>query len=1280
MGSYAQVAGRVGRGVAFLPAGLLSNGEYVSILTAAGTGGSFWRDDALTRWRPDRTADTDGVLFWLRDRDLGVLRSLTRHPAGGEAEREQTRWRPGVFELERVVDDLETRIEACVACDRPLELRRVRVRNLAEQPRALELSATLEVVLQRAEADASHPAFSKLFVETAFDASHQALVAGRRPRDRGARHPWLAATLGGPGALEFETDRARLWGRGRFSPAPELLVRGASLPHTTGNVLDPVFCLRRHFDLEPGASESFTLALAAGESWKEATETLATARSAAALETFFAAAEAHELGWLDRLGLDEEQAREAQALWVALRYGWSGAPRGAGRGDPGALARYGVRPAETYVFFLARGPESSRCAHDLLRRHAYWRAKGIAAKLILVHESGDRSAWIDEARATEDCWAGTAPAEDIAALESFATIVATEEAAEPFVRRESGVEWEEPRAVKRPAAPEPAVPPAEALREFNGFGGFSADGAEYVVRFERTSDGSLRLPPQPWINVVAQEGFGFLASETGSLHTWSRNSREHRLTPWSNDPVLDPHGEAFYVRDEESGAFWSATPGPAPGPGRYETRHGIGYSRYAYAAREVEHELRVFLDAAGPAQVALLSLVNRGGAERTLTVFAYRRLVLGTLPELSSASILTERDAETGALFATNPRAGQFARGVVFASLRAAGDARAVSESYTCDREEFLGESGSMASPAALGRPRPLSASYGGGMDPCFAELVSIRLRPGEKASVVALFGEAVGPAEARRALAGLRTREQVEASWENALEAWRAAVDAIRVRTPSPALDHALNGWLAYQALSCRLLGRTAFYQSGGAFGFRDQLQDGAGLAAWDPELLRDQIVLHAGHQFVEGDVLHWWHPPDDRGLRTRFADDLVWLPWAVAHYLDVTGDETVLAERAGYLTAPLLAPGEDEAFLRPRAAGKEGDVYDHCVRALDHAMTTGAHGLPLFGSGDWNDGMNRVGREGKGESVWMGFFLYAVLGDFLPVCERRGDRERVGRYRAYRESVRAAIEFHGWDGAWYRRAFYDDGTPMGSIQSDECQIDALVQAWAVLSGAAAPDRAARAMDAVEERLISDKDGIIRLLTPPFRHSSHDPGYIQGYAAGVRENGGQYTHAALWVVRAMAELRRRDRAAPLLEMLTPLSHALLPQDVERYRVEPYVIAADVYGEPPHVGRGGWTWYTGSAGWMLRVGLESILGFRVRQGRAIEIRPCIPPGWPEYRISYRPKGRATVFEIHLTNPEGKTGLVRTARLDGEPWPTVDGAVVVPVDDDSLDHQLEIVLE
>jgi len=936
-----------------------------------------------------------------------------------------------------------------------------------------------------------------------------------------------------------------------------------------------------------------------------------------------------------------------------------------------------VRAGEEFVVFHARGSRAAARAAEILRVHAYWLTKGLPSKVVLVHESGDRAPWIESARHAEGCWAGTAPAEDLAALESHAAWVASDEAAEPWGRRDEP-EWEEARAPKA-SAPESMTPSAEVLQDFNGYGGFSAEG-EYVVRFERTPDGCLKLPPQPWINVIAQEGFGFLASETGSLSTWSQNSREHRLTPWSNDPVLDPHGEAFYVRDEESGAFWSATPGPAPGPGRYETRHGIGTTRYEYAAHDVEHELRLFLEPEAPAQVAMVSLVNRGGAERTLSVFAYRRLVLGTSPELSSASLLTERDAETGALLATNlGAAAPFAGGVAFAALRALGNARLASESYTCDREEFLGEGGTMAAPAALRRPGPLSAAYGGGMDPCFAQRVTLKLRPGEKATVVAVFGEAASPAECRRALASLRTREDVETRWERVREEWRATHEVIEVSTPSPALDRALNGWLAYQTLSCRLLGRTAFYQSGGAFGFRDQLQDAAGLAAWDARLLRDQILLHAAHQFVEGDVLHWWHPPDSRGLRTRFADDLVWLPWAVAYYLDVTGDEILLSERARYLTARPLQTGEDEAFLEPRDSGTTGDVYDHCVRALDHAMTKGAHGLPLFGSGDWNDGMNRVGREGKGESVWMGFFLYAVLGDFLPLCEARGDGARVERYRAYRASLRQAIERDGWDGAWYRRAYYDDGTPLGSITSDECQIDALVQAWAVLSGAASPERAAQAMAACEERLVSEKDGIIRLLTPPFRHSSHDPGYIQGYAAGVRENGGQYTHAALWVVRAFAELGRRERAARLLEMVAPLSHGATPAEVERYRVEPYVIAADVYGEPPHVGRGGWTWYTGSAGWTLRVGLESILGFRVRQGRAVEIRPCIPGDWPEYRISYRPLGRETALHVHVIQPASASGVVREARLDGEPWPTVDGAVVVPVDDDALEHQVEIVL-
>jgi cellobiose phosphorylase len=684
----------------------------------------------------------------------------------------------------------------------------------------------------------------------------------------------------------------------------------------------------------------------------------------------------------------------------------------------------------------------------------------------------------------------------------------------------------------------------------------------------------------------------------------------------------------------------------------------------------------VFVLADAPAKVTRVRVTNRGATARTLSLWSYQQLVLGVTPAESGASVVTERDGATGALFARNPLAGEYAGRVAFAS--AMPSVAPLSRSETGDRASFLGDGG-VAKPLAPVTGRALDGRVGAGLDACFASQLVFALRPGESVECAFVLGEGADEAEARAVLARLERPGAVAEALESATARWRELVSGVQVRTPEPAIDLMVNGWLAYQTLSCRIWGRTAFYQSGGAFGFRDQLQDAASLLHLAPSLAREQILLHAGHQFAEGDVLHWWHPPLSKGMRTHFADDLLWLPLLTAYYVSATGDVSVLDERARFLEAPPLAPGEDEVYLVPRDSGQSADVYEHCCRAIDRSLVRGAHGLPLFGTGDWNDGMNRVGREGRGESVWMGFFLHAILGDFAPLCERRGDHVRAERYERFRDQLRVALNDGGWDGEWYRRAYYDNGEPMGSTSSDECRIDGLAQAWAVLSGAAPPERAVAAMEAARRELVDERAGLIRLLTPAFRDTPNDPGYIKGYVAGVRENGGQYTHAALWVVRAFAELGRHDLAAPLLAMLSPVSHTTDPARLERYRTEPYVIVADVYGEPPHVGRGGWTWYTGSAGWMLRVAIENVFGIRLVGGDRLFVKPCTPASWPEYHVRYRVPGGAATYELTVRCPSGHPGAVVSATVDGRPATLESGGAWIPIDPAPGSHEVRIEL-
>ena len=836
------------------------------------------------------------------------------------------------------------------------------------------------------------------------------------------------------------------------------------------------------------------------------------------------------------------------------------------------------------------------------------------------------------------------------------------EAAEPSAEPDEG-----PAPLARPATV--AQPSGtldldgDSLGAFNGVGGFSPDGTEYVMHLRPGADGRPQLPPLPWTNVVANEHGGFVVSERGAASTWSANSRENRLTPWGNDPVEDP-GEALYVQDRETGAFWSPTPGPAPAAAPYEVRHGFGYSVWRTVVDGIDQRTTQSLAPDAAVRLTVVRLTNTTDRPRRLAVIASARLDLGA--SNAERAVETWRDGDV--LFARNDLRGEFAERVAVARAVAA------EVSLTADRAAFTGRFGTASAPLAVVEGGALDGTTGPGCD-LAAHRVEVTLAPGESREVAFVLGEAASRAEAEGLAARFGTLEAVHGATDATRAFWAEITSAVQVETPEPALDRMVNGWLVYQNLSCRMWGRTAFYQSGGAYGFRDQLQDASALVYARPDLTRAQVLRNAAHQFEEGDVLHWWHPPLSKGIRTRFADDLLWLPLLASDYAATTGDDGVFDEPIRFLTARPLADGEDEGFLVPDDAGTSASVYEHCARAVDRSLAVGAHGLPLMGVGDWNDGMNRVGREGRGESVWMGFFLAAAIDAFLPHVEARADAGRAERYRQHRAHLQRALNADGWDGGWYRRAFYDSGAVMGSAESDECQIDALAQAWAILSGVAPPNRAAQSLDAMEKRLVDEDAGILRLLDPPFDVTPHDPGYIKGYVPGVRENGGQYTHAALWAVRALAEAGRCERAAPLLAMLSPVSRTGSPEGVARYKAEPYVVAADVYGVAPHVGRGGWTWYTGSAGWMWRVAVESVLGFGLDRGEAITLKPCVPACWPGFSLRYRlPDGSGTVYAVRV-----ERGAASGLTLDGAPLAASAGRWRVPLARDGTTHEVVLTL-
>jgi len=1273
---------------------LLSNGRYAVMLTAAGSGYSRWGDSAITRWREDVTRDDWGAYVFLRDVQSGDVWSAGYQPSGVEPDGYDVTFTEDRAEFVRRDGPVTTTLEVVVSPEDDAEVRRVSVANAGDGDRDIELTSYAELVLAPAAADVAQPGFSKLFVQTEVLAKAGAILATRRRRSPGESEIWAAhlavvegETVGEP---EIETDRARFLGRGREVRTPMAVMDGLPLSNTAGAVLDPVFALRRRVRIPPGRTVRLAFWTVAASSRGELLDLVDKHGDTTAFERAATLAWTRAQVQLSHLGIEAEQAGLFQRLAGHVLYADPSL-----RASPDAIRRGGGGPAALWAqgisgdlpIVLARidAIEDVAIVRQLLRAHEYWRMKQLAVDLVILNERA--SSYIQDLQAALETLVrtsqsrpqtGAGPARgavfvlraDLIPVETRALLPAMARAvliarngtlSEQLDRLQEGGAAPPPRRVPRAAAPRSvAVPPD--LEFFNGFGGFAAGGREYL-----TVLGAGRWLPAPWINVVANPSFGFQVAVEGSGGTWSLGSRENQLTPRSNDPVTDRPGEVIYVRDEASGELWGPTALPirdeaAP----YAARHGQGYSRFEHTAHGIALDLLQYVPLEDPVKISRLTIRNESDRARRLSVTAYAEWVLGPSRSACALSVVTDIDPETGALLARNPWNMTFGSRVAFADLGGRQTA------WTGDRREFLGRNGTLDNPAALAGEEPLSKRVGAGLDPCAALQAPVELEPGDSTEIVFFLGQAATQAEAQSLIARYRAAD-LDAVLGEVIAYWDDVLGTLQVKTPDRSMDVMLNRWLLYQTLACRMWARSAFYQASGAYGFRDQLQDGMALALARPALTREHLLRAAARQFVEGDVQHWWLP-SGQGVRTRISDDRVWLAFAAAHYVDATGDGAVLDESVTFLEGRPLAAGEHDAYFQPELSDERASLFEHCARGLDSSLAVGAHGLPLIGTGDWNDGMNRVGEKGKGESVWLGWFLHAALAAFAPIAQARGEKARAAKWLSHAAGLRAALEKEGWDGDWYRRGYYDDGTPLGSAASDECRIDSIAQSWGVISGAAEPQRARRAMAAVEEQLIRGEEGLALLFAPPFDRTVLDPGYVKGYPPGVRENGGQYTHAAAWSVIAFAGLGEGDKAFELFSLLNPISHASTRADVQRYKVEPYAVAADIYSVAPHVGRGGWTWYTGSAGWLYRAGLESILGFR-RQGEFLVLDPCIPRAWPGFEIVF--KHRSARYEIAVENPRGVSRGVAAAALDGKALP--DGPVRVPLADDGGVHKVRVVL-
>ena len=1269
---------------------LLSNGRYHVMITAAGGGYSKWKDIAVTRWREDTTRDNWGTFCYIHDESSGEFWSAAHQPTLKRSKNYEVIFSEGLAEIRRRDQNFDMHMEIVVSPEDDIELRRIHLTNLSRTRRTIDITSYTEVVLASSASDNLHPAFSNLFVQTEIVEERHAILCNRRPRSIDEKTPLMFHMMVVRGVhiekVSFETDRMQFIGRGNTTANPRAMNDFTPLSGSQGSVLDPIAAIRYHITLEPEETATVDMIMGIAENRQAALDLVDKYHDRRLANRSFELAWTHSQVTLRQINAIEDDAQLYGRIASSILFGNAFL-----RADPSIIIKnrrgqsglwgYSISGDLPIVLLQIENPDNINLVRRLVQAHSYWRLKGLPVDLVIWNEdhagyrqllqeqimslisAGIEANLIDRPGGIFVRQADQISNEDRILFQTVARVIISDQ---------RGTLEEQINQIRRIKVPirrfkptrnyhlhhhDDFVLPRNDLIFFNGLGGFTPDGREYII-----TTSQKQITPAPWVNVIANQDFGTIISENGPSYTWSENAHEFRLTPWNNDPVTDSSGEAFYIRDEETGHFWSPTPLPSCGIGAYASRHGFGYSVFEHSESGIRSELWIYVATDAAIKFSVLKVKNESGRARNLSVTGYVELVLGDLHSKSSMHVITKVDHSSSAIFAQNPYNAEFANRIVFFQTDS------TTRTLTGDRNEFIGRNCSLRNPDAMTRSH-LSGKTGAALDPCAAIQVPFELAENQEQEIIFKLGSGTNEHEVitllHRFQGSMAARTALEAVWNY----WKKTLTAVLVETPDTSLNILTNGWLLYQTLACRIWARSGYYQSGGAFGFRDQLQDVMSLIYAEPNITRQHLLLCASRQFHEGDVQHWWHPPSGRGVRTRCSDDYLWLPLAVCRYVQSTGDTGVLDESVHFLEGRAVNAEDDSYYDLPNRSEESGNLYKHCVRAIIKGLKFGDHGLPLIGSGDWNDGMDMVGIHGKGESVWLGFFLYEVLTQFIKIASQQGDIHFVERCKSEAHKLQNNIEQNGWDGEWYRRAYFDDGTPLGSASNQECKIDSISQSWSVLSGAGDTKRSRMAMEALDKNLVRREHNLIQLLDPPFDKSNLNPGYIKGYVPGVRENGGQSTHAAIWAAMAFAALGDSKRAWELLAIINPINHAKSPEDIATYKVEPYVVAADIYAVTPHTGRGGWTWYTGSAGWTYRLIVESLLGLRLEVDK-LHIEPCIPADWELYKVHYR--YRETIYHISIFQSHSNVADLNII-IDGVN--NVDK--IIPLVDDRQEHNVEV---
>ncbi|MEO5990554.1 MAG: glucoamylase family protein, partial [Ferruginibacter sp.] len=1228
---------------------LLSNGRYNVMVSNSGGGYSRWKDLSVTRWHEDVTCDNWGTFCYISDVETGDFWSNTLQPTLVNADSYEVAYSSGRVDFNSVINQIETHTEIVISPEDDIEMRRLRILNRSGVRKVIEVTSYAEVVIAPQASDSMQPAFSNLFVQTEIIPQQNTIICTRRPRSEKEKSPWmfhLMVLVGKPiQEVSYETSRMEFIGHGNSIVNPKAMRTSGKLNGNEGSVLDPIVAIRYRITLEP--DETVTLDMVTG---------IAETREICIdLINKYQDNKSHkdrvfEMAWThNQVVLRQINASEADAQLFGRLAGSLIFSNSAFRADPAILISnqrqqsglwgYAISGDLPIVLLKIENQENSSLVKKMIQAHAYWKIKGLIVDLVIWNETHDvyRHSLQNEIQSLIPTElngkkggifmraADQISNEDRILFQSVARVIIADSTGTlaDHVNRKKIAKLVTPNIEvnQKIEILSRFIIPKEKLTFFNGLGGFSPDGKEYVIISDKDNK-----PTAPWVNVIANPKFGTVVSESGSSYSWMENAHELRLTTWSNDPVSDTSGEAYYLRDEETGHFWSPTQLPTGGKGNYIIRHGFGYSVFEHIEDGIYSEMTVYVDLKESIKFVVIKIRNQSGRPRTLSATGYVEWVLGDSRIKTAMHIRTEVDPDSGALVAKNQYNTEFNNRVAFF------DVDYLKKTFTGDRTEFIGRNGNLQNPQAMSRVK-LSGKTGLALDPCAAIQIPFFVADGEEQEIIFRMGGGSNKLEASELAKQFRGSAAAEDSLERVKQYWQETLGALQVETPDKAVNLIANGWLTYQTLSSRLWGRSGFYQSGGAFGFRDQLQDVMSLLHTRPELAKEQILLSSSRQFKEGDVQHWWHPPVGRGVRTRISDDYLWLPFVTSYYIKTTGDISILNDSTNFMEGRPLNADEESYFDLPSDSNIPATLYEHCVRCIKHGLNFGEHGLPLIGTGDWNDGLDKVGEEGKGESVWLGFFLYDNLINFEEVATLHNDLEFATVCKNEAIKLKANIDKNACDGEWYKRAWFDNGTPLGSKVNEECTIDSISQSWSVLSEAGNPKLINTAMESAYKYLVKQDVGIIQLLEPPFDKSDLNPGYIKGYVPGVRENGGQYTHAAIWLIMAFAKLGNNERVWELLKMINPVNHGKSAEEIAIYKVEPYVLAADVYSREPHAGRGGWTWYTGSASWLYRLITESFLGIQKIENKLI-INPCIPAEWDSFKVNYRHKTTLYIIEVN----------------------------------------------